>query len=60
MCIYIYIMYIFIESLYYYYYVDIESGFRVSADLVLGMSYQLNLCLVLFRVSILGFGFGCI
>jgi len=28
MCI--YIMYIFIESSYCYYYVDIESGFRVS------------------------------
>jgi len=28
MCI--YVMYIFIESLYCYYYVDIESGFRVS------------------------------
>ena len=27
---YIYIMYIFIKSLYCYYYVDIESGFRVS------------------------------
>jgi len=33
MCI--YIMYIFIESPYCYYYVDIESGFRVSAGLVL-------------------------
>ena len=28
--VYIYIMYIFIESPYCYYYVDIESGFRVS------------------------------
>jgi len=40
MCV--YIMYIFIESPYCYYYVDIESGFRVSAGLVLGRGYYPN------------------
>jgi hypothetical protein len=49
MCI--YIMYIFIESLYCYYYVDIESEFRVSAGLVLRRSYHPNRCSVRFRIS---------
>jgi hypothetical protein len=56
MCI--YTMYIFIESPSCYYYVDIESRFRVFADLVLGMDYHPNRYSVQFRISISGFEFG--
>ena len=56
-------MYIFIESPYCYYYIDIESGFRVFIRVScirgfgFGRSYHPNRCSVRFRVSILGFGF---
>jgi hypothetical protein len=55
MCI--YIMDIFIESPYCYYYVDMESGFWVSIRISgirgfgFGMSYHPNRCSMRFRVS---------
>ena len=58
MCI--YIMYMFIENPYYFIiYVDIESGFWVSAGLVLGMGYHLNRCSMRFWILISGFRFRC-
>jgi len=60
--IYIYHVYIFIESPYCYYYVDIESGFWVSIRVSgirgfgFGMGYHLNRCCFGFRFRVLGSG----
>ena len=59
MCV--YIMYIFIESPYCYYYVDIEIGFRVSIRIsdIHGFGFGEGLLSESVFGLVSGFGFGC-